>query len=129
MTSRLEARQDPVSDHWAFDTFPPDWVRLPVCAWLQRQRHGVDPMLVAVPGWIERQPDTYRLAWQAYVPDAEHKIRLNEARDDAVREPRYVQLEGPPLPWPSELLAWVNYEALRPYAGAPDPQRELDSES
>lgn len=95
-----------MTDRCEFDTFPPDHVRLPVCAWLQL--HGVDPMLVAVPGWIERQPDTYRLAWESYVPDAEHKIRLNEARDDAVREPRHVQLEGPPLPWPAELLAWIS---------------------
>ncbi len=104
-----------MSERIEIDTFPPDWVRLPVCTWLRR--HGVNPDMVAVPGWIERRPESYRLAWESYVPDADNKIRLNETRDGAAREPRHVQLEGQPLPWPPELLAWVNYEALRPYSG------------
>lgn len=95
-----------MSDRREIDSFPPDWVRLPVCSWLQR--HGVNPNMVAVPGWIERQPDRYRLAWESYVPDEDNVIRLNETGDDVLREPRYVQLEGPPLPWPDELLAWID---------------------
>lgn len=104
-----------MSDRIEFDAFPPDRVRLSVCAWLRR--HGVDPNMVAVPGWIERQPDLYRLGWESYVPDEDNMIRLNEARDDAVREARHVQLEGSPLPWPDELTEWVNSieaEAMTP---------------
>lgn len=98
-----------MTDRITFEVSPPDWVRLPVCAWLRR--HGVDPDMVAVPGWIERQPELCRLAWEGYVPDPEHRIRLNEARDGASRVAAFVQLEGPPLPWPPELLSWLDLYA------------------
>ncbi len=82
-----------------FDTHPPEPVRLALCGWLRR--HGIDPDHVVIPGWIERQCDRYRVAWLAAVRDETGRIVLNEARDAAMVTERFVQLEGPPMPWPT----------------------------
>lgn len=94
-----------MTERYEIDTLPPDHVRLPVCEWLRR--HGINPDDVAVPGWIERQTDLYRLAYEGYICDDQGNILINKARDAAQRRSTYVQLEGPPLPWPTALVEWV----------------------
>jgi len=66
--------------------------------WLRR--HSVDPNDVAVPGWIRRNRQQYRVEYLAYALDEHGRVRLTPDHTDAVREPRFVQLEGPPLPFP-----------------------------
>jgi hypothetical protein len=90
-------------DRWTYERMPAEPIRRAVIAWLRR--HGVDEERVAVPGFIERQPDLYRLAWKDFARDDAGKPVWDREVDDAVRVVRYVQLEGPPLPWPSEVTA------------------------
>lgn len=109
-----------MADRYEIDYMPPEDVRLAMCEWLRA--HGIEPLTVPVPGWIERQPDLYRVAFESCVPDPVHKVKLNAAGDDVEREARHVQLEGLPLPWPDELHAWMNYEALSRFSGHPKPE-------
>ena len=86
-------------DRLEIDRVPSEPVRLVMCEWLRR--HGVDPHeVVATRGWIERQPAAFRLAYLAYVRDVDGAIQFDAEANSARVEPRYVQLEGPPLPWP-----------------------------
>lgn len=81
-----------------FWTMPPERERLEWCEWLHR--HGINPSEVPVPGWIERHVQEYRVAYLAYALNERGQRYLNPGRTDAVREERYMQLEGPPQPFP-----------------------------
>jgi hypothetical protein len=81
-----------------FTQMPPEAERLEWCEWLRR--HGINPSEVPVPGWIERRVQEYRVAYLAYALNERGQRYLNPEKTDAVREERYVQLEGPPLPFP-----------------------------
>lgn len=87
---------------YEFDRLPPEPVRLAVCDWLRT--HGINPNDVAVPGWIERRPATYQVAYQGYEwetdDDGSPRPRLTDDRSDAIRRERVLQLEARPLPFP-----------------------------
>lgn len=100
LASNPPARTQPNPDRVEFRRLPDEPTRVAVCEWLRR--HGIDPHTVVVPGWIERQPDRCRVAWLSSVRDEAGNIVSNEARDEFLTVERYVQLEGPPLPWPAE---------------------------
>ncbi len=80
-----------------FDHYPAEPERLVWCEWLRR--HSADPNRVVVPGWIERRPDTYQLAYSALSPLVDGRSQLDE-HGDVVLVTEVVQLEGPPLPFP-----------------------------
>lgn len=79
-----------------FDRLPIEPRRRRWQEWLRR--HGVDPNKVIVPGWIERREQEYRLAYESYELDEHGNPAWDN--DDIVRVARFVQLEGPPLPFP-----------------------------
>lgn len=87
-------------DRVEFDRLPPE-PELSIWRHWMRQ-HGVDPSDVAVPGWIERHPDTCRLVYGSYERDERGLPRWDRACDDAVRVTRVFQMEAPPLPFPME---------------------------
>lgn len=83
-----------------FPTCPPPDERAVWCEWLRR--HGIDPNVVLVPGWIERRLDTYQVAYLSAELDEESGcIRWDRERREPVYVTGIVQLEGPPLPFPS----------------------------
>lgn len=88
----------PSADRVELHTLPSEPARQAWCRWLQR--HGVDPSRVILPGWIERQPERYRLAYLALVLDRHRRPQLDATGRRLLVEPEFVQLEGPPLPWP-----------------------------
>jgi len=75
---------------------PPQAERLVWCEWFRR--HGVDPKDVPIPTRIERHCDTYRLVYETFSKDAHGKPYYDLS--DLVRVRTFVQLEGPPLPFP-----------------------------
>lgn len=81
--------------------------RVRVAAWLEQ--HGIDPNDVPDDGWVELQPQRCRIAFQSYAfesrADGERRIKLAEGKLDAERTERYVQLDSPPLPFPSDITA------------------------
>jgi hypothetical protein len=84
-----------------FTRLPPEAERLEWCEWLHR--HGINPSDVSVPGWIERRVPEYRVAYLAYALNERGERYPNPEKTGAVREERFVQLEGPPLPFPKAL--------------------------
>jgi hypothetical protein len=86
-------------DRIEFDTMPPDAERTAWCEWLRR--HGIDPNVVLVPGWIERRPEAYQVAYLSAELDEETgHIRWDTERRVPVFVTAVAQLEGPPLPFP-----------------------------
>jgi hypothetical protein len=83
-----------------FGDLPPDPVRLVWCDWLRR--HGIDPNEVAAPGWIERRPDTFQIVYEAYVLGDKGMPVWDPRTRGAIRTVRVFQMEGPPLPFPTE---------------------------
>lgn len=81
-----------------FDETPPQAVREMWAEWLRK--HGVDPCDVVIPGWIERQPDTYRLVYASHARDENGRLRWDWERREPVHETRVFQMEGPPMPFP-----------------------------
>jgi len=81
-----------------FDVMPTPHERAIWCEWLHR--HSIDPSVVVVPGWIERRPEAYQVAYLSAKLDEHGMIRWDRER----REPMWViavtQLEGPPHPFP-----------------------------
>lgn len=92
-----------------FDQMPAEPDRTAVLDWLTA--HGIDPNLVAVPGWIEPDPARRRINYLGYereeVP-GQDQARIKVAGDDAVRINFTHQLEAAPLPFPqlSPPCAW-----------------------
>lgn len=92
-----------------FGQLPAEPDRAAVRDWLTQ--HGIDPMLVAVPGWIETDPTHKRINYLGYARDdvaGRSLIRVDESGDDAVRVNFTHQLEAAPLPFPqlSPPCAW-----------------------
>lgn len=80
-----------------FDRLPEEPERLAWCEWLTR--HGIDPSDVVIPGAVWRYPGEYRVYYRSLVRDSDgHPVW----DDGGPREERrFVQLEGPPLPFPA----------------------------
>lgn len=98
MAGPTPARAAEAAERREFDDLPAEGQRLIWCAWLRS--HGIDPNCVIVPGWIERQPELRRIAWETLAEDDRGQFIV---RDDwAVRAVRYLQLESPPLPFPDD---------------------------
>lgn len=74
--------------------------RLAWCGWLKQ--HGIDPNYVALPGWIQRDEQRRRVYYLTFAFDTYGRPVFE--RGDFVTEPRFVQLEARPLPFPREVL-------------------------
>ncbi len=82
---------------------PPEAERRVWCEWLRR--HSIDPDEVLVPGWIERRPGAYQVAYlSAEFDDETGMMRWNRERREPVYRAAVAQLEGPPLPFPGSGL-------------------------
>lgn len=86
-----------MTDVREFDEPPPPAERLVWCEWLRR--HGVDPSDVVIPGFIERRPDRYQLAYEACARNPDGSYFLSADRQ-TVRVVHVFQMEAPPLPFP-----------------------------
>lgn len=82
-----------------FDWAPPPREREIWCKWLRQ--HGIDPNQVVIPGWIERRPAAYQVAYLSVEIGPEGRPCWNrEGGGGFIWTTRSVQLEGPPLPFP-----------------------------
>lgn len=81
-----------------FDDRPPEQLRLAWCAWMRH--HGIDPDVVPIPGWVERDEQARRVVLEVYVLDEQGRKVANEDQTVAVREVQVVQLEAAPSPFP-----------------------------
>ena len=81
-----------------FDKYPPESVRLAFCGWMRH--HGLDPAVVALPGWIERDTDRRLVRCVGYHLDERGVPMLTDDREDAVRYVQRYQLEAIPSPFP-----------------------------
>lgn len=81
-----------------FDKLPPRAERDVWCEWLRR--HSIDPSEVLVPGWIERRPETYQVAYLSAEFAENGTMRWDRERGEPVYLVAVAQLEGPPLPFP-----------------------------
>ena len=79
------------------------------CEWFRK--HGIDPNVVAVPGWVWADDDASRITWDAYHhTDGKNPIHFAWKCPDnprgtptdihVCRVERMVQLEAPALPMP-----------------------------
>lgn len=82
-----------------FYTMPPRAEREVWCEWLLR--HSIDPSDVVVPGWIERRPADYQVAYLALMRWPDGFFRLDPQTREWVFTIGIAQLEGPPLPFPA----------------------------
>lgn len=84
---------------YEFSCLPPEPQRLAVGHWLTQ--HGIEPLDVAVPGWIEVRRTRRQIAYRCYVwADREQLIvDVDDEGRPQYREP-VLQLESPPLPFP-----------------------------
>lgn len=83
-----------------FAGMPPEHERLIWCEWLER--HSIDPHRVAVPGFICRDVDNYRVVYETYERDenGEVVVTIEDGMPVCYVVSTFTQLEGPPLPFP-----------------------------
>lgn len=82
-----------------FDKYPPEPVRLAFYGWLRH--HGIDPDVVALPGWIERDAARRLVRCVGYHLDERGAPMLTDDRTDVVRYVQRYQLEAEPSPFPT----------------------------
>lgn len=84
-----------------FTGLPPEHARLRWCAWFRR--HTIDPDDVAVPGFVGRDSDTYRITYLAYDRDEAGRVRLRPDDPDLpATVVRVCQLEACPSEFPTD---------------------------
>ena len=88
-----------MSERATFHVMPPRAEREAWCEWLRR--HSIDPSDVVVPGWIERRPAAYQVAYLALVQGPDGFFRLDPTTREWICTVRIAQLEGPPLAFPA----------------------------
>lgn len=88
-----------MSERLVFDERPPKAERLALCDWLRI--HGIDPDDLVLPCWVERDVENYRVRYLGAVRDENGKLQPAPGGEVVVTAEQYVQLEGPPLPFPA----------------------------
>lgn len=80
------------------------WWREPLCDWLRK--HGIDPTLVPLSCVIECDDANRTVAVTQHVlaDDGRSVVMNTEHPEEPLIVMPRVQLEAPPLPWPTEVL-------------------------
>lgn len=84
-----------------FDRIPPEPERLIWCDWLRW--HTIDPLTVAIPGWIRIDFARYLIIYLSYELDESGRPKVSPDDQTVLLVERVVQLEARPSPFPLEV--------------------------
>lgn len=87
-----------VTERQVWHTMPPEQVRTAWAAWVRL--HGIDPTLVTIPGWVERDAQRRQVRYQAYTLNHRGHVHADASGQAAATHTAVQQLEAEPSPFP-----------------------------